>query len=193
MPFGCLVLLTDGVPNATEFTAETDPDYFADPGADNTNFILTMPIGHCPDAFKLGTCRDKNTNTRHISTDVAHYDSEDFARDMADLVSCDPKIPAADCNSTGQGATMFAIGLSQTVINSKDTNSPAIPYGDRFLRYVGAVGDDGDPATDACSAIAYPTTTDDYDCGNYYFSEYGTGLDAVFQQIASRVFTRITR
>jgi Flp pilus assembly protein TadG len=188
-----LVLLTDGVPNATEFTPDTDPDYFNNPGSDNTTFIQTMPVGHCPDLFKLGTCRDKNTNTRHLSSAVATYDAEDFGRDMADLVSCDAKIPAASCNSTGQGATMFAIGLSQTVINSKDTNTPAIPYGDRFLRYIGAVGDDGDPATDSCSAVPYPTTTADYDCGNYYYSEFGTGLDAVFQQIASRVFTRITR
>ncbi len=66
------------------------------PGSDNTTFIQSMPVGHCPDAFKSnGTCRDKNTNTRHLSTSVATYDAEDFARDMADLVSCDAKDPGS--------------------------------------------------------------------------------------------------
>ena len=32
-----------------------------------------------------------------------------------------------------------------------------------------------------------------YNCGNYYFAQFGTGLNAIFESIASRIFTRITQ
>ncbi len=101
-----------------------------------------------------------------------------------------PRTPKAACSRSGQGAVMFAIGLGPTVVTSPVDGS-GVAYGDTLLRYVGAVGDDGDPGTDPCSTVTYPGT--DYNCGNYYFSSTGSGLNAVFQQIASRVFTRLAK
>jgi len=85
---------------------------------------------------------------------------------------------------------MFAIGLGDTVVNAP-LDSGGNPYGDTLLRYVGAVGDDGDPSTDPCTSVAINGAG--YSCGNYYFSASGAGLNSVFQQIASRVFTRLAK
>jgi hypothetical protein len=78
--------------------------------------------------------------------------------------------------------------------------------GDYLLRYIANVGADGDPdpnadpskhkLADPCLNIPSPVLTagnDSYNCGNYYFSEFGTGLTSVFESIASRIFTRLTQ
>ena len=186
-----LILLTDGAANATEVNHDSDPEYLA---ADNVTVLQSikqsLPIGFCPPGVAVNNgCRDDNALGRHDDTS-ANYDADDYARDMADLVSCDPKDPEAACSRSGQGAVMFAIGLGPTVVTSPLDGS-GVAYGDTLLRYVGAVGDDGDPATDPCSSVTYPGS--DYNCGNYYFSSTGTGLTSVFKQIASRVFTRLTK
>jgi Flp pilus assembly protein TadG len=86
--------------------------------------------------------------------------------------------------------------------------------GDALLRYIANVGLDGNPdpsvGPDACQGVSPPALIPDpidpahnaptlpagnlsYNCGNYYFAQYGNGLTAVFQSIASRIFTRITQ
>jgi len=62
------------------------------------------------------------------------------------------------------------------------------PAGGALLRYIAAVGDDGDPSTDPCAGITDYTQW----CGNYYYSPTGSKLDRVFEDIASRLFTRLT-
>jgi hypothetical protein len=57
----------------------------------------------------------------------------------------------------------------------------------RSCRYIAAVGYDGDPTTDDCDGVGTGNS-----CGNYYFAEEGFELEAVFEAIASRIFTRIT-
>ncbi len=57
---------------------------------------------------------------------------------------------------------------------------------EKLLRYIAAIGDDGDPSTDPCAS-----TSPGNSCGNYYYSPTGTGLIQVFEAIASRIFTRI--
>jgi hypothetical protein len=63
--------------------------------------------------------------------------------------------------------------------------------GEKLLRYIAGVGDDGDPDTpaayDPCLGVATGNS-----CGNYYFSEEGSDLMPIFEAIASRIFTRIT-
>jgi hypothetical protein len=120
----------------------------------------------------------------------------------------------------GQGATIYAIGLGPlvTCIGSISggeciERDPSAwtqgrpDAGDRLLRYVANVGIDGDPnpnpgptgvgITDPCLGVPvpYPLTAgnDSYSCGNYFFSESGTGLSTVFESIASRIFTRLTQ
>jgi hypothetical protein len=93
--------------------------------------------------------------------------------------------------------------------------------GDYLLRYIANVGQDGNPdpsfGPDPCQGVPPPTLIEQpvptgdplnvdpqaapllppgnlsYNCGNYYFAQFGTGLTSVFSSIASRIFTRITQ
>jgi Flp pilus assembly protein TadG len=181
-----VVLLTDGMANATD---NEDDDSLSD--------FTTYPIGFCPDAqdtpfpvFPL--CQDEDISTRHASGNAA-YDADDYARDMADFVGCMPTNPAASCGGeAGQGAITFAIGLGDGVLDDGCSwgtcESSNEPYGAALLRYVAARGYDGDTATDPCDSVS------DYRdwCGNYYFAPTGPQLTRIFEDIASRIFTRIT-
>ena len=97
-------------------------------------------------------------------------------------------------------------------VNPTDTRA-GYDAGDYLLRYISNVGADGNPdptaGPDGCQGVAPPKLIFDaanpanaptltagnlsYNCGNYFFSQTGTGLSAVFQSIASRIFTRITQ
>lgn len=194
-----VILLTDGAANATEVTHTTDPN-FVDSSNNiiTSNLVVDAPIGYCPTTLLGGTvheneagCRDwdyTSANQRHPQTSP-NYDAEDYARDMADLVSCDGKSPKAGCNSAGQSAIMFAIGLGQTV--QKTVPSGTARPGDTLLRYIQAVGDDGDPSTNACGLE--PLHNSSYTCGNYYYAQTSSDLNPIFDQIASRIFTRLTQ
>lgn len=165
------------------------------------------PLGFPPDP---GHTEPYNPENSYNAGDpLAVYDADDFARDMADFAACAPKIADAAewCKDSldytsdegGQGAIIYAIGLGQLVINNLYGDPNA---GDDLLRYVANVGLDGDPdpsvGPDPCSLVAEPgppdpSQNDSYNCGNYYFSETGTGLTSVFESIASRIFTRLTK
>lgn len=134
------------------------------------------------------------TSPPGMASGSSSYDADDYARDMADYVACAPLNPAPGCANEGQGAVIFAIGLGDEVINNyaglypEETNG--IPYGANLLRYVAGVGIDGDPhpSTDPCLGESDYTEW----CGNYYFSPGGNELYKVFEDIASRIFTRLT-
>lgn len=202
------ILLTDGAANATMIAPEDDlgsgPGIGpADPafsgygsGANEwTAMAASQPIGFCPAPTNRTApfCRDDFVLTRHASGTLATYDADDYARDQADFVGCSATSPAAACNGLhGQGALIFAVGLgAQVQTHSSGDN---IPAGDALLRYVAAVGDDGDPATDPCAGVPPPAMNggvNSYSCGNYYFTEFGGGLNKIFDDIASRIFTKI--
>ncbi len=115
---------------------------------------------------------------------------------MADFVGCpDANSQPDNCTfraTPGQGAVIFTIGLGDLTVDSAACDyGPGMcdpDLGAKLMRYLAAVGDDGDPATDPCTAFADPRD----DCGNYYFSPTGAGLIDVFEAIASRIFTRLT-
>jgi hypothetical protein len=186
-----LILLSDGSANAA------------------TDFFGT-PI--CPNAGGAGIptwvqpfCKDEDFEVGAFPTDPTGYgqwgyDTEDAAVDQAAFVGC-PEANSFDpsttsCIAPGQGAVIFTIGLGDKLINDdKCADGPGEPYngigceadqGEELLRYIAAIGDDGDPSTDPCSAVAIGQS-----CGNYYFSPTGGGLLQVFEAIASRIFTRI--
>lgn len=175
-----VVLLTDGLANATDLE---NTDVYTDPG--------TWPIGFCPDWVNL--CQDNDTTTRHASGN-GQYDADDYARDMADFVGCFPTNPASGCANPGQGAVIFTIGLGPEVTNNYGGTGLAeangIPYGASLLRYIAAVGYDGDPVTDPCASYSSDYTAW---CGNYYYSPSGAQLNRVFEDIASRIFTRLRK
>ncbi|OGO47925.1 MAG: hypothetical protein A2Z30_02940 [Chloroflexi bacterium RBG_16_64_43] len=166
------VLLTDGAANAS------------------SRDMPTHPYGYCPGSAGAPDwvnpfCRDNRVITRH-TTASGLYDADDYARDMADYVGCTPTSPAAGCSRPGQGAVAFAIGLGGQVLAA---DSLGVAYGASLLRYVAAVGDDFDPGTDLCASVPDPRTW----CGNYYFSPTGAQLNRIFEDVASRIFTRITQ
>jgi hypothetical protein len=176
-----VILLTDGQANATN----------ADVTDDLTDW-RTYPMGYCPYFDAPPFCLDHDVTTRHDSDDV-DYDADDYARDQADFVGCYPINPASACGGQlGQGAVVFTIGLGDGVLNTQN-EANGKPYGTSLLRYIAAVGDDGDADTDPCEDF---DTSDPLDweewCGNYYHSP-GSELDEVFEDIASRVFTRLAR
>jgi hypothetical protein len=165
-----MVLLTDGAANSS------DPDN-------------SHTYGFCPNTdWTPPFCRDKSTTTRHFGGDVK-YDADDFARDMADFAGCLAVNPAASCTQPGQGAVVFTIGLGDEVLAKYGTDP--IPHGVDLLRYVAAAGDDGDPSTDPCSDLYDNLTEFKTWCGNYYYSPTSDKLTKIFEDIASRMFTRI--
>jgi len=177
-----VILLTDGKANAT------DPAT----GDDITDYT-TYPLGYCPyTSDQTPFCLDHDVYSRHNSSHSL-YDADDYARDQADFVGCYPINQAASCGSQqGQGAVIFTIGLGTGVLDTENEVNGR-PYGTSLLRYIAAVGDDGNAATDPCEIF---DTNDPADweewCGNYYYSP-GDELSEVFEDIASRVFTRLAR
>jgi hypothetical protein len=194
-----VVLLTDGAANASE------------PHAASGTLNRYCPPSTWP---AQPYCRDASATTRHslLNTikfnpnntyDPGVYDADDYARDMADFVACPARVGDAApwCEDSqnyaldegGQEAVIFSVGLGRWVVANPYGDPDA---GDQLLRYIAAVGDDSNPETDPCTAVPPPTLTggnDSYTCGNYYFSEFGTGVAAVFENIAARIFTRLTR
>jgi len=152
----------------------------------------------CPGSAGLPTwvqpfCRDGEFE---VAQGDYGYDAEDAAVDQGYFVGC-PEANSFDptttsCTAAGQGAVVFTIGLGDQLINDDKCDPTAYPGGcepdqaEKLLRYIAAIGDDGDPSTDPCSAVASGN-----DCGNYYFSPTGAELLPVFEAIASRIFTRI--
>jgi len=94
---------------------------------------------------------------------------------------------------------IFTIGLGKNVTeNPGDLNEPRA--GEFLLRYIADVGMDGEPVPPEQLTPAqppdpfdcYPGPSKGENCGNYYFAPEGDDLIAVFEDIASRIFTRIT-
>lgn len=136
-------------------------------------------------------------------TAVYAYDAVDYAKDMIDFaaltIACNPGQGACAAGGTwpwnaaneynnserqiGGNIVIYAIGFGEAV---------GIPprIGENVLRYMAAVGDDGDRNTDACrDQAAAPLSS----CGNYYYAPDAGSLGPVFEDIASKLYTRLTR
>lgn len=200
------VLLTDGVPNATCSKNAAGATCWPDPAPNATETDHTkpyaLPIQYCPNITRLSTdplnpnqqenqssvfCIDNNAYAYHSTTSAA-YDAKDYAYDQAKFAACDPVTPATGCGGIkGQGAIIFTIGLGQGVSASVTTGGPH--YGETVLRKIASIGDDGDPnSVDPCASVTGLTT-----CGNYFYSPTSSQLVGIFDEIASRIFTRITK
>ncbi len=136
---------------------------------------------HCPPAYwSQPYCRDGDSSaaTRHPGPgqpgyDINVYDSDDWARDMADFVA-------------GNEVVIFTIGLGDLVTNFTAGGDPAA--GEMLLRYIAAVGDDGIASTDPCAGEPVATN-----CGNYFFSPTAGELGQIFLEIADRILTRLVQ
>jgi hypothetical protein len=202
-----VILLTDGAANATPLKSTDN----LGGGAGNPVYEVSaslgsaLPVGYCPEHLngQFPSCRDWSSayNPPTLNGNPnPQYDADDYARDQALFVGCSDTDPAAACHGEhGQDALVFAIGLGSEVLTRSATD-PTYAYGDSLLRYIAAVGDDGNPATDPC--VGQPPTglpilplslaDQSYKCGNYYFAQYPGILNTVFTDISNRIYTRIT-
>jgi len=175
---------------------------------------LAKPVCNDNDPRTRHFCMDWLTNkpeTGNPECGVAgHYDADDYARDMADfagLIEIQPGIQ-------GNFIAMFSIGFGQEVID-EPTAAP-------LLRYIADAGDNGfidnnlqtdlredrnpiptyplggpypdyygepDVCEDTPTRVLHPTQQ----CGQYYFAAGLAELNDVFEEIASRMFTRLSR
>jgi hypothetical protein len=117
------------------------------------------------------------------------FDADDHARKMALFVGCPSELPddpkdRGPCSKPGNGAVIFTIGLGDAVVNY-DRGGPDPKVGGELLQFIAAVAD-GFPGADPCESFD-PTEN----CGNYYFVKEVSELEAVFEEIASRIYTKL--
>ncbi|MGQ0601397.1 MAG: pilus assembly protein TadG-related protein [Anaerolineales bacterium] len=197
---------------------------FVDPDTGTTIPYINDPhIRHCgawdqfddagkcpPDSIYVGS-----SGAANIGGTMHYYDAQDYARDQTDQIAltnnCPPDfkgeyLPGRSIieNCTGQGTDLYnenerLYGSSMAVYSialGRLAANPPNYAGEVLLRYVAAVGDDGDRATDPCTDSGYidgTPLTSRMSCGNYYYAPSGGALHAVFEDIAKRIFTRLTR
>ena len=124
------------------------------------------------------TCPDDTTwigDTWTPNTLQKRYSVYDYALDMTDEAALTRSTKLTE--PAGNDIAIYSIGLG------------AASSGADLLRYLAAVGDDGDRTTDPCAPYAANPTRD---CGQYYFADTSYELQEIFEDIASRIYTRIT-
>ncbi len=180
-----IVFLSDGSTNVSDIPPKVDSIY---------------PNGFCGGAIGESLwinpmCRDANPATRHCGpyhSDISEcapgatwavtsppYDVEDYARDMIDRVAL---WDAPDNEPiTANQVTIYSIGLGHAAV--------APHYaGEEMLRYMANVGENGSRLNDPCDGVPHQKH-----CGNYYYSPDATHLAKIFEDIAGRIFSRISR
>ena len=103
------------------------------------------------------------------------YGVLDYAMDMTDAAALRKSTNPNE--KLGNTIAIYTIGFG----NDAAAGAP-------LLRYMAAVGDDGDRTTDPCLTHTDPRES----CGQYYFAPDTSALDRVFRDIASRIYTKIT-
>ncbi|RME08331.1 MAG: VWA domain-containing protein [Anaerolineae bacterium] len=177
-----IVFLADGATNVSDVPPEVD---------------VSFPNGFCGGTFNARMwnnpwCTDANPTTRHcgpyhasasecppgsiwVGDSSPAYDVEDYAFDMADrvalLASTNPDEPIF-----GNDIAIYSIGLGKAAA------------GEHFLRYLANIGDDGTRLNDPCAGVAPKSH-----CGNYYYAPNASYLAQIFENIAERIYTRISQ
>lgn len=156
--------------------------------------------------FCLQWSTDPNVNGRPDPTnpdcgETGQYDADDYARDWADfagLINVAPGIP-------GNFIAIFTIGFGTSLLTDP-TMVTAVP----LLRYIADAGDNGEidndiqqdwrdnGQQDGSADVGEPDVCQNAGaghnwCGQYYYATDLSSLEAVFEAIASRLFTRLAR
>jgi len=182
-----IVFLSDGATNVSDVPPVVDSSF---------------PNGYCGGSInnRMWTkpwCTDSDPATRHcgpyhddnpskcppgaiFDSGSPDYDVEDYARDMIDqtalLTSSNPNEPLV-----GNDIAIYSIGLGVAA-------TPPDYDGEQLLRYMANVGDDGSRANDPCAGVPPQTN-----CGNYYYAPDASYLAQIFENIANRIYTRISQ
>ncbi len=113
------------------------------------------------------------------------YGPYQYAMDMVDQAaltsSSNTKEPA------GNKIAIYTIAFGSFATVEIGPSGSQYAYGEELLRYMAAVGDDGDRNTDPCRGEAMGKS-----CGNYYNAPTIDELPRVFADIARRIQTRIS-
>jgi hypothetical protein len=184
-----IVFLSDGVANMsdTHLTFDTIPASFrygfcGPNDSSPTNLALAFWSSYCIDKntgasagrFCIDSPSSECPPSTTVTTTSGPYSVEDYAFDMVDraglLVSTNTNEPR------GEDIIMFSIGLG------------AASGGENLLRYMANVGDEGSRGNDQCAGI--PTKQN---CGNYYYAPSASYLAQIFENIAGRIFTKLSR
>jgi len=202
-----IVLLSDGAANATDQAMDSN-NWWTCPspsgsGGPNERNQSSGPFCRDPETTDPDpTDPDPATVTRHCPSQGVceredlwftnpgytyqewYYDADDYARDIADLAS-------------SKDIAIYTIGFGPKVLDASHGRADA---GERLLRYIADVGDDGDLETAPCGSDFYwddvvvdPLPSPGEDCGNYYYTQTAQDLADAFEDIVSRIFSRITR
>jgi hypothetical protein len=158
--------------------ANGDGDY-TDPGDSvyqdfgNSRHCLDNPATTCP------------PGSVSALSDTTLYSVYDYALDMIDYAGLQKSANTSESAASGSDIAMYSIGLG----DAGNTPSGASgPIGEYLLRYMAQIGDDGDRATDPCDGEPSETS-----CGQYYYSPSGAGLRAIFNEISTRIYSRLTK
>lgn len=179
-----MVFLSDGGVNLSDLHATSNaiPSTLVN-GACGRNLLGSEP-------FWDTTCFDNDPTPRYClddpddtcppgtthTTTSPDYSVLDYAFDMVDEAALTQSTNLDE--PLGNEMAIYSIRLG-----SMSQGSP-----ERFLRYMAAVGDDGDRTTDPCAL-----TIANHSCGQYYFAPSGDNLLPIFEDIASRIYTRISQ
>jgi len=178
-----MVFLSDGAANLSDTHATNDDiDVDLDYGFCMGSLKSTTWINKCFDEeWEPRYCLDSNANTCppgsiHTVGNISRYSVLDYARDMVDEAALTKSANLLE--PKGNDLAIYTIRLGNETKGSAEA----------FLRYMAAVGDDGDRSTDSCAS-----TAPDLSCGQYYFAPTSDRLAPIFEDIASRIYTRITQ
>jgi hypothetical protein len=140
-------------------------------------------VRHCIDA-SIETCPPGTVDNYQTNFQEKAYSTLDYALDMVDYAAL--TYSANSSEPLGNDIAIYSIGVGE---------KPDIQYdlldfksGEYLLRYMANIGDDGARGGD-CTDL----TPDGVNCGQYYRVANGGGLTGVFNNIASRIYTKINR
>ena len=177
------VFLSDGIANLSDTNATNSvvPPGFIygfcgdDPATSFWgSYCIDRNLGSSAGRYCIDSTQSECPPGTTHTTQSGPFSVEDYAFDMTDeaalLVSTNMNEPA------GEDMVIYAVGLD------------AARAGADILRYMANLGEDGDRTTDPCQGVAATSN-----CGNYYYAPTGAYLDQIFESIASRIFTKISR
>lgn len=195
-----IVFLSDGMVNLSDTFGGTGGSGNGDTINTGGNVDSNYPNGFCTGGMNTGwwntACYDFSFTPRYcIDTSDStcppaalwdgtapnlSYSVLDYARDMVDETALTRSLNLLEPG--GNEIAIYSIGLGAV-----GGTGATVTAGENLLRYMAAVGDDGDRETDPCRTVG-PRQT----CGQYYYAPSGAALAGIFEDIATRIYTRIS-
>ena len=123
-------------------------------------------------------------------TEINNYSVYDYTLDMIDFAALQRSDNAQELSRAGSDIAIYSIGLGDAGDTPCWCQRPNREY---LLRYVAAVGDDGDRTTDPCVDGLGVHEAAQTNCGQYYYAPSGSALRAIFNEISTRIYSRLTK